>query len=159
MRECDGDECLPLCYGDCARAQFQAAVATVPTVGWVAQWLFEFRTEAHSNRRGHRMAAARQVKRERETLLYTWVGAGKPKPPRLPCKVTFTRIAPRRLDEGDNLPSAFKPMRDELARVLGLKNDAGAEVTWAYEQAAPAEWNKSKGFYGVVVRIEVEGKA
>lgn len=56
----------------------------------------------------------------------------------LPCKVTFTRKAPRFFDD-DNLPSAFKWMRDRIAQILfpGTlpgKADNRPTVKWIYQQ-------------------------
>ena len=53
--------------------------------------------------------------------------------PNLPCTVTLTRIAPRKLD-GDNLQAAFKAFRDGVADGLGIKSDADPRVTWVYKQ-------------------------
>lgn len=52
--------------------------------------------------------------------------------------VTWTRVAPRELDD-DNLRSAFKACRDELAEHVGI-NDRSRRYEWAYLQAkgAPA---------------------
>lgn len=36
----------------------------------------------------------------------------------LPCIVTFTRLGPRFLDEDDNLPMAFKYIKDELSECI-----------------------------------------
>ena len=47
-------------------------------------------------------------------------------------EVTLTRQAPRALDS-DNLASAFKASRDEVAARLGV-NDNDPRVTWSYGQ-------------------------
>lgn len=46
--------------------------------------------------------------------------------------VTFTRIAPRALDD-DNLAFAFKSWRDGVADGLNI-NDRDPRVTWRYAQ-------------------------
>jgi len=46
--------------------------------------------------------------------------------------VTLTRISPRALDD-DNLASAFKGVRDEVAAQLGI-DDRDARVAWHYQQ-------------------------
>lgn len=56
----------------------------------------------------------------------------------LPATITFTRIAPRTLDE-DNHLSAFKHLRDSVADILipGLKPgraDGDKRLTWRYVQ-------------------------
>lgn len=50
-------------------------------------------------------------------------------------RVTFIRVAPRRLDD-DNLASAFKSCRDEVAKQLGI-NDGSDAVVWRYKQQKP----------------------
>ena len=52
-----------------------------------------------------------------------------------PLVVTLTRIAPSRgLDEGDNLPSSQKHVRDAVAKVLGI-DDRDPRVRWIYAQS------------------------
>jgi len=65
-----------------------------------------------------------------------------------PLTVSMIRIAPRPLDD-DNLQGAFKYIRDEIARCLGLSNDAGPEVKWRYAQ-------EKGGPKKHAVRIEIE---
>ena len=83
----------------------------------------------------------------------------------LPCHVTLTRLSPRLLDADDNLPMAFKWIKDELSecifpdkrksyvtkkgklRFIKGRADSDPRVTWRYAQ--------EKGcFYRV--RIEIE---
>ncbi len=59
-------------------------------------------------------------------------------------QVLMTRIAPRKLDT-DNLASAFKGPRDQIAEQLGI-NDGSPQVLWLYAQ--------ERGPYGV--RIEIQ---
>ena len=72
----------------------------------------------------------------------------------LPCHIILTRIAPRSLDEGDNLPMAFKKIRDVISSFLtgdtrpGLA-DSDERLTWAYNQ----EKGKPKQ-YGVRITLE-----
>jgi hypothetical protein len=47
--------------------------------------------------------------------------------PALPVVVTLVRIAPRALD-GDNLQSAFKAVRDEVAKWLGVPRTYQVEI-------------------------------
>lgn len=56
----------------------------------------------------------------------------------LPCEITLTRISPRELDE-DNLPPAFKFIRDALASLIipGLapgRADGDKRIKWRYAQ-------------------------
>lgn len=85
-----------------------------------------------------------------------------------PCKVTLTRLSMRFLDEGDNLPMAFKWIKDELSESLlaGSENnpksyrnkhgklisikgrhDSDERIKWRYGQ----EKAKIQG-----IRIEIE---
>lgn len=53
---------------------------------------------------------------------------------RLPVQVTLIRIAPRKLDD-DNLRASFKHVRDGVADILGVSDNAPA-VEWKYDQIA-----------------------
>lgn len=47
--------------------------------------------------------------------------------------VTLTRVAPRALDD-DNLASAFKAVRDQVAAELGRNDGQKSGLSWAYRQ-------------------------
>jgi hypothetical protein len=72
----------------------------------------------------------------------------------LPCLITLTRISPRFLDTGDNLPCSFKHMRDVIAELItgdtrpGLA-DSDDRLTWEYKQ----EKGKPKQ-YGIRITFE-----
>lgn len=51
----------------------------------------------------------------------------------LPCTVTLTRIAPRSIDQHDNLRAGCKSAVDAIADLLNV-DDADARVTWVYAQ-------------------------
>jgi hypothetical protein len=51
----------------------------------------------------------------------------------LPCMVKLTRIGPNALDD-DNLVGAFKHVRDQIARILGV-DDGSDQVKFEYAQA------------------------
>jgi len=56
----------------------------------------------------------------------------------LPCKIVLTRVSPRSLDT-DNLPCAFKWIRDAIADLIipGLapgRADGDELIEWVYEQ-------------------------
>jgi hypothetical protein len=67
--------------------------------------------------------------------------------PRLPLVIVITRIGPRRLDD-DNLQSACKYVRDEIARKVGV-DDGSDQYTWQYDQRI--------GEYGVEVEMTTRG--
>lgn len=87
------------------------------------------RTVSELNDRS-RWGQIRRKKRQRQDI--RWILNVSPKPS-LPCAVLMTRIAPRALDQGDNLNSAFKAIRDEIAAWLGI-DDADPLVSWRYSQ-------------------------
>ena len=113
------------------------------------------RIQSVANLREHWAAKARRVSLERaavalvmRTTAETWewrdlmaaeVGGHS--------VVTLTRIAPRALDD-DNLRSALKSVRDEVADQLGLPNDRDHRVRWEYGQ----ERGKPKQY---AVRVEI----
>jgi hypothetical protein len=56
-----------------------------------------------------------------------------------PCKVILTRIAPRKLDDEDNLRTALKASKDFVADMLipGLapgRADGKSEIAWEFKQ-------------------------
>jgi hypothetical protein len=130
---------------DEARAKEQRIVE----IAYEVDFDFPFRTQPHLNTRVPWIVSHAKKKTERDALHFAWIAAGRPVPP-LPATITFVRIAPRPLDEGDNLPSAFKAMRDELAKRLGVNDDRKAPVTWLYaqERGAPRTY---------AVRVEMRG--
>jgi hypothetical protein len=116
-------------------------------VRWSSRFEFSYRTRSAANAREDWRAKSRRTKEERNALFFAWVAASKPRPPGRPVSVTFTRLAPRKLDD-DNLASAFKAMRDELARALGLRGDGPNDgATWTYKQERAPDYR---------VRVEIE---
>lgn len=67
-----------------------------------------------------------------------------------PVICTLIRVSAGKLDS-DNLQSAFKAVRDAVARELGV-DDGGDDVVWCYEQRKGA-----RGVYEVVIEIEPLG--
>jgi hypothetical protein len=64
------------------------------------------------------------------------------RPPAFPLVVTLTRVTPRELDDGDNLATSLKAVRDGVADYLGLRSDRDPRVAWRYAQThgAPHEY-------------------
>ena len=110
-------------------------------------------TKASNNSREHWAIRARRVKAEREATRVCFIEAlrvfVRPNPP---CTVRLTRLSPRLLDDGDNLPSAMKGIRDQVADELGLANDRDPRVTWLYAQE---KRGKAEGPPAVKVQIIV----
>lgn len=99
---------------------------------WASMWhlVVPVRIQRGGNNREHwsqrqtRVAAEKAAVREvLPPMLYR---------PRLPVRVTMTRVAPRALDD-DNNTAGFKAVRDEIARWLGV-DDADKRVTWVCDQ-------------------------
>lgn len=87
---------------------------------------------------------ARLKKEQRRATKYSLIG--KEIPP-LPLTITIIRIGPRKLDD-DNLASACKYVRDQIAESVGL-DDGSPMYTWRYEQRA-----EGSNRYGVDVEVE-----
>lgn len=100
------------------------------------------RTVSGMNAREHPMARHRRVKKEREAV--AWLLKGKPVP-QLPVVVTMTRLAPSNGLDDDNLASAMKPCRDQIATWLGV-DDRDPRVRWLPAQRREAQW-------GVVIEV------
>lgn len=126
-------------------------------IDWEAEFGFPFRTKAHANRREDWRVTMAKKKREKSALRTAWICANRPQPPATPVLITFTRIAPNKLDPQDNLPSAFKYMLDELCRCIGLTvgkgarqaDDSGRNVRVLYR-------NERGGVREYAVRVKIE---
>lgn len=95
------------------------------------------RTISALNSREHWSARARRVKKERETTAWLLKGHQKPE---LPVVVKLTRVGPTNgLDQGDNLNSAMKGVRDQIAEWLGI-NDRDPRARWRYDQRRAKDW-------------------
>lgn len=95
-----------------------------------------WRLNTTSNAKSHwrtRHEIARAQRRNVVTLLTRHLA-----PVPLPITVLLTRIGRGTLDS-DNLPSAFKHLRDGIADWLGV-NDNNPLVRWQYEQQKGAEY-------------------
>ena len=105
------------------------------------------RTESELNCREHHRAIGARRKAQRyelRTELRALCGVFKIE---FPCSITFTRVSPVALDAGDNLPAAFKALRDELASIIGV-DDGDAGYRWNYAQRVAAG-----NAYGVLIEI------
>jgi hypothetical protein len=112
---------------------------------------FSYHLPSLANWRGHWTKKARLVKAQRDltdVYLKTAWQPGPRLPAYAPLVVTFTRIAPRFLDD-DNLRGAFKAVRDQTAAYLGLRNDNDPRIAWRYQQL------KGKP-HQYLVRIEID---
>jgi hypothetical protein len=94
------------------------------------------KTVSEANKREHWGTVSKRKKAQRRELNLEWKNAVKGRSVRLPCVVTLTRIAPKLLDEGDNLNSAFKAIRDEIAALLGVDDSPSSPARFEYKQEA-----------------------
>lgn len=93
--------------------------------------LFEIPTVSEPNNRDHWSAKNRRKRKQQSDflILWRWHRIGKPKPP---ITVTFTRHGHQPLDD-DNLRAAFKGIRDQVAKEVGV-DDGSDAIEWRYEQ-------------------------
>jgi len=100
------------------------------------------KTVSGMNAREHWRKRSRRVKAERTAVAWALMGKTPPKPP---CVVKMTRLAPSNGLDGDNLQSSAKGVRDEIAKWIGI-DDKSPLVTWQYDQKRAKE-------YGVMVEL------
>lgn len=91
----------------------------------------EMRTVSGMNAREHWRARHRRVQDER--MMVKCALLGKPKPS-IPCSVRLTRVAPSAGLDDDNLASALKPTRDQVAHWLGVDDRHSSQVRYVYAQ-------------------------
>jgi len=88
-----------------------------------------------ANFRGHtrdRKRTKRIAHQRGETVLFL---RSKAKKPRVPgARITLARIAPRGLDEDDNLPMSLKHIRDGVCQWLGVDDKRREVVSFTYVQ-------------------------
>jgi hypothetical protein len=108
------------------------------------------KTVSEINRRDHWTARSKRRKAQQLEVHVEWKAKIGTRRIKLPCKVSFKRIGPKMLDD-DNLRSACKHVRDEVARLLGSHDGFGSPVTWHYDQEAI-------GKHEYRLRIEVESE-
>lgn len=84
-----------------------------------------------------------RLKRDQKDAVILCLRSTDEEIPAPPVVVTITRIGPRRLDD-DNLSSACKYIRDQIAAAIGV-DDGSDQYTWRYAQRI--------GKYGVDVEV------
>ena len=103
------------------------------------------RTYSAANLREHWSVRARRVRAERRTTFWTLKAAGFK--PHLPARITLCRISSGMLDD-DNLRSAFKAIRDEIALAYKIP-DNDPRLIWDY-----AQQSCKRGTYSVRITLE-----
>ena len=99
-----------------------------------------------ANAREHFRARSRRVKGERAAVRMAWLAAGRPTVAP-PARVVITRIGPMRMDS-DNVVTAGKAVRDELAAIVFGVDDRDRRIEWVVIQESAG-----RGVYGVRVEI------
>ncbi len=96
-------------------------------------------SEANASQREHWGSKHRRHKGQRAVTYFTLRDVlGCVSPVQAPMTITLTRIAPRALDEGDNLAASLKACRDGVADYLcghyGQGQDRQPGLHWRYAQ-------------------------
>lgn len=126
------------------------AVLTAGGPRWSVTLYPACRVVSEANRREHWAAQHRRATTQKRAVEQAWALSPLKRSefPRhqtvaTPCVVTLEHVGPRMDD--DNLARAFKAIRDELARLIGV-DDGDARLSWVYRQRTGAP--------GIVVSIE-----
>ena len=106
---------------------------------------------SEANQRNHWAERKRRFDGQRIELNYYWKQSLKGRRVSLPCVVRLTRIGPKALDT-DNLAGAFKAVRDQIAKEIGIDDGAVKQIRFEYAQEAIGSRK-----YGI--RIEVVEQA
>lgn len=103
----------------------------------IVTWQLPIKTASESNSSEHWTRKSKRHRIQKRWVIATFRSA-RPIVP-FPCHVHLTRIAPRKLDEGDNLPGSMKYIRDAVAECLtGIhiagRADGDDRISWEYAQ-------------------------
>lgn len=109
--------------------------------------MLPIKTVSEANSREHWRVKNRRKRAQQAEVNVEWKRAVKRKVT-LPCVVRLTRVAPNMLDD-DNLRSAFKGIRDEVARLVGV-DDGSDQIRFEYEQHK----SEGRGHYDVFIEVE-----
>lgn len=115
-------------------------------------WEIPLKTVSEANSSEHWRIKSKRHKQQQ--FLISCLFRHNAQPIVLPCIVKLSRLSPRLLDD-DNLRTAFKWIRDEIADWLILghlpklkgRNDSDQRITWQYDQ----KQQQQQG-----IRIEIE---
>ena len=110
--------------------------------------LWGLRLQSLSNQRLHWAALSSQKKKQRVAVRWALVGKVTPLLDCETAEVQLHRIGKRQLDD-DNLSTAFKAVRDEVAAALGRDDGPKAPIKWSYSQEQGKE-------YGIRIIITVK---
>jgi hypothetical protein len=100
-------------------------------------WDLPVKTISEANTKEHWSKGYKRHKKQQQYIRFAFL-EHRPKIT-LPVQITLTRIAKRDLDKDENLPMAFKYIKDEIARclfpgtALGQADD-DPRLIWKYDQ-------------------------
>lgn len=123
----------------------------------IKEWKLNLKTVSEANNSEHWTKKRKRKSQQRQVVCWQWL-ADTPSI-RVPCKVKLTRVGTRMLDVGDNLPMAFKAIRDEIAEQLipgrppGFA-DASPLIQWEYDQVKGSPNGIIVQFYAIEPEIE-----
>lgn len=103
-------------------------------------------SEANKSNREHWGSKSRRRIAQQQEVDVMLLNALRGRKVQLPCVVKLTRVGPKSLDS-DNLASAFKAIRDAIARRLGV-DDGDKRIKFEYDQIAI-------GFREYNIRVEI----
>jgi hypothetical protein len=98
----------------------------------VISFYIPIKTITSPNSRENPFVRSKRVKTERQLTRLRCPNRGLL--PDLPVIVTFTRLSVQQCDD-DNLPTAMKAMRDEIAAIYGTGDSPRHPIRWQYKQA------------------------
>ena len=107
------------------------------------------RLDSWTNLRGHWRSL--EKRKNAEKTVTVWLLRSMGALPLLPIVVRLTRLGPRDLDD-DNLPGAFKYVRDTIAKEYGTHDGTKAPIRWEHSQRQTTTKDATR--YGFVVEIE-----
>lgn len=91
------------------------------------------KTISEANSRDHWAVRRRRKEDQQSQMMIALMNNLHGRKIKFPCVVKLTRIGPNKLD-GDNLQSAFKGIRDVIAKKLGVDDGDDEKVKWEYDQ-------------------------
>lgn len=104
-----------------------------------------------ANSRDHWTTKAKRHKKQSHDVTLALSVVLKDHP--LPCKIKLTRIAPRKLDQWDNLPMAFKWILDAIASIIIPGKAKGQADS---DSRLQVEYDQMKGYpreYSILVEV------
>lgn len=103
----------------------------------IIEWILPIQTVSEANCSEHWSKKHKRHRLQKRNIHFAFL-SNRPQIS-LPCLVKMTRISPRTLDKDDNLPCAFKWIKDEIAaQITGIKAagraDDDEKIIWHYAQ-------------------------